>query len=482
MRPSFKSHDGFLGTDHFALPNIGLGIIAAVLLGEGHRVIIRDPQAEGIGFGAMLEFLRAEQPDILGLSVVSMDFSGAVRLGKAVREHLPATRIILGGPHFHNRSDALLDANPWFDFLVVGEGDHTLSRLIAGGFREEACADIPGLVYRNTAAGRAVANGLSVVEDLDALPLPAYHLYPKPLQWYRPAVNNYKRLPNAAIITSRGCPSKCIYCQGSLYRRMVRSNSPDYVLKHIRLLMSEYGIRDLLFFDDVFTLNRRRLLTICDAMIRDKFDLTWGCFVKINRVIDQDVLLKMKQAGCWLIMPGIESGSEAVLDLLGKHQSMDEVRRICHMADQLRIQVRPSFMLGVPGETRETLQQTIDLALSLPVTHIGITYFSPLPGTPVWDNAEQYGAFQRDNTDAIHTTSARIPFVPHGLERKDLEHQMDRLYARFYFRFSWLWRQFRYLDGYEAIKLLRGLLIALRLRVHLLRHGRIGMVLFGRSQ
>lgn len=462
LKPNSPPHKGFLGSNYFTLPNIGIGIIAAILIEEGHEVFIKDPFLEGMDFEDTLSFILNKKIDIVGITTVSMHYEGALQLAREVKKRRQSTITILGGPHFQGIGKECLEKNAFFDYICVGEGDYLISDLIKCNFNVHSFSEIAGLVYRN-ADGKVVSNGMGVTADLDKLPLPAYAHYPMPLSFYTPAVNNYKRLPTTAVMASRGCPSTCTYCQSALFKKNVRYFSVEYVIKHLKFLIENYGIKEIAFFDDIFTIKRSRIIEICDRMIEERLNLTWICFIKANRIITKEILRKMKTAGCWLVMPGVESGSPDVLRKIGKADiKLDTVRRVCQDAYNVGIQTRPSFMLGNPGDTRETMKETMDFALSLPLLHVGVTYFTPLPGTNAWEHISDYGTFDKANHAALNIVASPT-FIPHDLEIEDLEHEVENFYRKFYFRFSWVCRFIRYLDFHEIKKLFPGFLIAMKL-------------------
>jgi len=464
LKPNFSAHKGFLGSNYFVLPNIGIGIIAAILSEEGHEVIIKDPVLEGMDLESTVSFIVDNNIDIVGLTTVSMHYEGAIQSAREVKKRRKSTITLLGGPHFQGIGEECLEKNPFVDYICVGEGDHLISELIKCDFNIDCFSDISGLVYRDP-YGNVVSNGMGVTADLDKLPFPSYEKYPLPISAYIPAVNNYKRLPTVAIMTSRGCPSTCTYCQSSLFNKDVRYYSVEYVINHLKFLIKNYGIKEVSFFDDIFTIKRSRVYELCDRMIEEGLDLTWICFIKTNRIITKDILKKMKSAGCWMVMPGIESGSPEVLRKIGKQDiKLDTVVRVCRDSYEVGIQARPSFMLGNPGDTRETMKETMDFALSLPLLHVGVSYFTPLPGTSSWEHFSDYGTFDKANYTALNHTAAPT-FIPHDLEVEDLEHEIENFYSRFYFRFSWILIFIRFLDIYEIKKLSPGAFIAMKLWV-----------------
>tara|TARA_B100000315_G_C14577919_1_gene588899 strand:- start:2366 stop:3136 length:771 start_codon:yes stop_codon:yes gene_type:complete len=248
-------------------------------------------------------------------------------------------------------------------------------------------------------------------------------------------------------------------------------HSPEYVINHIKFVVSNYGIRDIFFIDDIFTLNRKRLYEICDLMLKENLKITWTCFIKANSSVDEEMLKLMKKAGCWMIQPGIESGSPDVLKILKKGSSFTQVERVCRLADKLGIQIKPCFMLGNPGETKATLKKTFDIALSLPINHISVSFFSPLPGTPVWDNVHRYGDFNPNDTDNVYFSTPIPCFIPHAMKSEDLENKREELYYKFYFRMSNMLRNIKYLkDIHELRRLIKGTVILFKLILGIITH------------
>ena len=469
VTPNFRSGLGLVGSDHYVNPSIGLGLISSILLSKGHDVIIKDPIIEGLSIEQLVDHIIKYKADILGISAVTMNYNNAVQLAENVKIRNNNIPIIVGGPHFYSNIDTIMRDNEFFDFACVGEGDYVIDKLIDANYASEKLSEIEGLVYRKDSI--IFKNPMGICTNIDELPLPAYQIYPKPLKWYKPALYTYKRLPNMMMVTSRGCPSKCIYCQGSIYNKRVRMHSPEYVINHIKFVVSNYGIRDIFFIDDIFTLNRKRLYEICDLMLKENLKITWTCFIKANSSVDEEMLKLMKKAGCWMIQPGIESGSPDVLKILKKGSSFTQVERVCRLADKLGIQIKPCFMLGNPGETKATLKKTFDIALSLPINHISVSFFSPLPGTPVWDNVHRYGDFNPNDTDNVYFSTPIPCFIPHAMKSEDLENKREELYYKFYFRMSNMLRNIKYLkDIHELRRLIKGTVILFKLILGIITH------------
>ena len=171
LKPNFSAHKGFLGSNYFVLPNIGIGIIAAILSEEGHEVIIKDPVLEGMDLEDTVSFIVDNNIDIVGLTTVSMHYEGAIQLAREVKKRRKSTITILGGPHFQGIGEECLEKNSFVDYICVGEGDHLISELIKCDFNIDCFSDISGLVYRD-ASGKVVSNRMGVTADLDKLPLP----------------------------------------------------------------------------------------------------------------------------------------------------------------------------------------------------------------------------------------------------------------------------------------------------------------------
>jgi radical SAM superfamily enzyme YgiQ (UPF0313 family) len=231
-------------------------------------------------------------------------------------------------------------------------------------------------------------------------------------------------------MTSRGCPYHCTFCDSRVFGHSLRTHSARYTLDMIRHLRSRYGIRDLMVLDDNFILRRERLFEICDAMVRDRMDLQWYCMGHA-KVMTEDRLRKIREAGCWIIELGIESGCDRVLEAIRKSTTKAEIANAVSRARAVGLKVKGNFIFGLPTETAESLEETIRFATSIPLSYFQQNFLTIWPGCELSVQPERYGTGSTDWDVLAHQ---RVTFVPHGLTEDELVRASKRAFRRFYLR------------------------------------------------
>jgi len=302
-----------------------------------------------------------------------------------------------------------------FDIAVVGEGELTLVELLHVLHANQPLASVAGLVIRDGETLRATGRR-PFITDLDSLPFPAWDLLEGFPQCYLPAPFKVRQLPAATLVTSRGCPNTCIFCDRSVFGASCHAYSADYVVRQMVELQRRYGIREFSFEDDTFITFKTRLKEICSRLIDLRLDLSWSCLGRVNHVTAENLAL-MRRAGCWQISYGIESGSPEILSLINKRVSLDQVRQAVQLSRKAGIRSKGFFILGHPGETRATLRMTSDFALELPLDDISVSLMTPFPGTELYRRAAEFGTF---DPDWGRMSLLNVVFVPHGLTAEDL--------------------------------------------------------------
>ena len=421
----------------FNSPPLGLLSLAAVLEEAGHRVTVTDSPVHGmtaVDLGPMAADLK---PDLVGFTATTSYHDVAVQGASAIKAALPGVPICVGGPHFNAHPDFLV-RYPDFAFGVRGEGEYTLLEVVQALERGEEVSEIPGVV---TAPDGEVhyAPFRPPVEDLDALPFPARHLLD--LSRYRPLPNDERRLPKASLIGSRGCPFSCIFCDKATFGKSYRARSPEKVVEEMHILARDYGIKDVAIVDSTFTPNKRRLLAMLDAMEASPPPVTWTCSCRANRR-DEKSLRRMKALGCWKIRIAIESGNDEILKRIRKGISKAQFRKTVTAAAKIGFQVKAFFMLGHLGETRQTMQDTLDFALTLPLTDATIQITTPLRGTPLFEECEKHGTLV-SHDDQMYSFFQPV-FIPEGLTAEELQAAHRRFYRRFYLRPKLMWRNLKH--------------------------------------
>lgn len=428
------------------LPPLGLAYIAAYLAQFGHRVHILDANALLLDESGILKNIQHGGPDLIGITATTLSYYSARDLANAIKKYHPLIPIVLGGPHVSGMVPDILSEDV-FDFAVFGEGEVTMHHLVQTLADKGDLNDVAGLAFRS--GNDVVINSpRKPINDLDTLPIPARQLLPD-LKIYKPKAVSYKRLPTTHIFTSRGCPFNCIFCNTSFGKR-VRFHSPEYVVSEIEYLVKHYNIREVIINDDTFIIDRERVYQIFELLKKKGLEISWSCNVRAD-LVDRALLKDMKSAGCWAVALGIESGSQHILDLLKKGTSLEQGIQACRYANEAGLSVRPSFIIGNPGETPETIEKTIRLAMSLPVHFPSFSLMTPFPGTEIWKRADEFGTFDHQDFSRL-SLSSRASFVPRGLTSKFLEDKVKEAYRRVYLRPGMVIRHLKKITGLNDVK------------------------------
>jgi len=441
------NYDYLLTKYYYKLPSLGIGYIAAVLEKNGYDVSIIDKTISMDNMEKLADEIVAMHPDVVGFYCVSETFKNVIHILKAIKEKSPSIITMIGGPHVYGLPAHGMSFE-WIDYSFCGEAEESFLKLLECNFNPEEFVNIPGLIYRHN--NEIKINLMALISDLDSLPLPARHLYP-PLFLYRPSLLAYKRLPATGIITSRGCAHKCIFCHSGKGHFKLRFHSAEYVLEEIKYLKKDFGINELIFFDDTFLINKDRALKICEGIIREDIDISWSCNARVNN-INKDILKTLKRAGCWLIQFGVESGNQEILRAIKKGITLEQVENACRLACKEGLEVKSYFILGHPGETVATLNDTIRFMTRLHAHYASINFMTPLPGTEMWDIADKFGSFDREKLESINYLSDRPAFIPSGLTEEILTNKFREAYLKFYLNPRTIFRHLRTIRGFEDIK------------------------------
>ena len=402
----------------FPIIPMGLLYLAAILEQNDYEVDVLDLLVSRYTKDKIRRKLEQYQPDIVGVTSVTMNYHTASDILKHCKSVNPDVVTVIGGPHVTFASVETLNEAPWIDIVVMGEGEQTLVDIVSG----KKLDYIDGIAFRSD--GVKVTAQRALIENLDELPLPARHLFP---------TSRYHALAShCSLITGRGCPFNCIFCVGSkMGGRRARFRDPKLVVDEIEQGLA-LGFGEVNLEDDLFTLNHTHLHAICDDIIARGLKFKWSVFARVDTV-NPVVLQKLKLAGCDWLCYGIESGNQQILDIVKKKITLDKIRESVKMAKDAGVNVLASFILGLPGETKETLLQTMEFAQELD-TYYGFHVLAPFPGTEVREKADEYGleiltsdwakydanrpvsrtkgASPEDITDALHKYYRGLRIVP----------------------------------------------------------------------
>lgn len=423
----------------------GLGYLAGALLRAGYdQVDLYDGAVETETLAARLD---REPTDIVGISAPTPLIEEAFEAARVARARGAAT--ILGGPHITLMPDDTL-SRAEVDFIARGEGEVTLVEFVraiqanpdwrsAAGAARETFGPILGLSYRDP-SGRIVHNPpRPLAQDLDALPLPAYHLF---------KIDRYTNLqpltdgldPHArayTLVTSRGCPYKCTYCSKPITGSTWRARSVESVVAEWQMLVHEYHATEIGVTDDIWNLDLKRAKALCRALIDTGLNtVPWVTIhgMKVNHT-DRELFDLMKKAGCKRVGFGVESGDEDILKrVIRKAQTLDQVRRAFRDAKAAGLQTMGFFIYGMPGETEETMEKTTRLALELDPDLANFMMAAPYPGTELWNQIQREGKLYARTWSELAIHSDHAHFEIGALDPKLVERKWHEAYRRFYFR------------------------------------------------
>ncbi len=410
---------------------LGLLSIAAYLKEKGHRVFVLDclgPKALK-GIDANIKTILDFRPDTVGFSATTSGFLDGYNMAAKIKETQPGIKTVFGGVHISSIGAVLLERFKKIDFLCMGEGEVTLAELAAG--KEPDTID--GLIWKDN--GRTVTNPQRAhMPDLDELPFPAYEELKGFPKGYNLPLFSYILSPGGTMITSRGCPYQCSYCDRSVFKRGYRYNSAEYIYEHMKYLHTRFGVRHINIYDDLFTTNRSRITKLCDLLISKPLGMQFNCAVRVGQS-DDELLKMLKKAGFLQLSLGIETGDADLMRVHKPGVHLDEVRDTVKRIHAMGLRAKGLFIMGLPGDTAETIRKTSDFSLSLGLDDMNMSKFTPFPGAPVWPTVFETGTFDHDWRKM---NCLNFVYVPEGMDSKET---LDQLYnehvKRFYTDPQW---------------------------------------------
>lgn len=418
-------------------PPMGIMFLASALRQHGYEPVILDGDIEKKPFDKLEQTLKKGDFAVAGLSFTSMTSQGAFKFAKAIKKLNPEITVIAGGYHPTVMIKETL-ADPNFDFLVYGEGEITLPILLdlinGKGKDGVSLENIQGIAFKKD--GQIVINSPRLpIGNLDDVSLPAYDLinidgYSSP---------SSTRKPYTTYIRSRGCPFFCNFCGVQrMFTRQYRCESPQKTIENIDYLVQKFGIREILFKDSEFVINRKSVMDFCDLLVARKYDLIWGCNARVDTV-SMELLQKMKAAGCRQITYGVESGDQKILNDIGKRITLDQARAAVKMTKQIGINCVTNFILGHIGETKETIQKTIDFAKELDADYTVFGSLMAFPGSEIYEKSLANNWFSNGIPRAFTYDDLRLNAT--SMSNRELDEFMRKALLSFYFRPKYVFRR-----------------------------------------
>ncbi|MBN1896583.1 MAG: cobalamin-dependent protein [Candidatus Aenigmarchaeota archaeon] len=431
------------------LPPLGLLYIASVLEKDGHEVVVVDSQFHSWSHERTISECRKTKPDVVGIYCNTSNYTYAVQLADLLKKMGMTT--VLGGPHVTTSPSEVL-SNDGVDYVVFGEGEYAMAELVSYlSGKKKKIAAIKGVGYKDSSGRPIINEPRKFIENLDEIPFPARHLVD--IKKYRPSPNQYKRLPNTTIMASRGCPFNCSFCDTKrIWGRGYRYRSVENVIDEIKHLVNDYGIKDVNFWDDLWGVNKEWVNNFCDAVERDKLDITWTCECRVNTV-SPEILKIMKSAGCWAIFYGVESLDQDVLDAINKKTNVDMIENAIRWTKDAGIEVRANFILALPRETPAKVRKMVGRLKRLNPDYVKFNVLTPYPGTRIYEEIKdgKWGTMVSEKYDKL--TGYFATFVPKGYKNVDEINRIKKYaYRSYYMRPSFIISKMMSVRNYEDLK------------------------------
>jgi radical SAM superfamily enzyme YgiQ (UPF0313 family) len=405
------------------VPPLGLLYVATCLKRAGYNVKVKDAFAECMDWHHFESYVQEEKPDVVGIGGMSPIIDTTF---KAVKLARPYTRhIIMGGPHASLYRERTFEQCPEIDYVIIGEGEQTALALIKAIDSGKTAEGIEGVATKTVSN-----NDRELISDIDMLGHPDRSLIRN--QLYRYPLLKYRRV--TTVMTSRGCPYACTFCDKSIFGSKWRARSVESVLDELDEIVNVHKIQSVIFYDDLFTVNKDRVIGICEGILRKGYKINWKCEGRVN-IIDLDVMKLMKRAGCRIIAYGVESANQEGLDYLNKNTTVEQAIRAFDLTGKAGIQTMAYFILGIPVETFEDELKTIDLAKAIKPTYAQFSILSPYYGTSLYDDAVKKGWYAEVDAQNPMDKDLKRPVIlsDHWNEEK-LQQILKTAHREFYFR------------------------------------------------
>lgn len=428
-----------------AQPQMPLGIsyIAAVAEQLGHKVTLVDADVEELSVNDVIEQIKEIKPDIVGTTASTPIYAPARMILDKTKEFDPNIITLFGGFHITALPERTMKETKSADYGIIGEAEETFKELLDKIENKKDVSNVKGIAYRKD--GKVIINPRrEPIKDLRTLPRPARHL----LKTYKYiwSVPGRGLVPVTSIMTQRGCPFKCIFCGvDTMFPGKTRYREMDDIMDEIENVVKGYGIKHIMFCDDTLTLNKPKVMEMCDEIKKRGLKFTFEGYTRAN-TIDKEMLARLKEVGLVRLSFGVESGNQRILDAIKKGITLEELKRAYAWCHELGIETRCSLMIGHPFETKKTIKQTIDFVnkeLKVYQAYINIT--TPYPGSELYELAKKgYGGLRLLSDDwSEYRRYGNSVMEMNDLSAQDLIKLQKKLYQKFYLRPKIIWYNIR---------------------------------------
>ncbi|MFC1646001.1 B12-binding domain-containing radical SAM protein [Candidatus Omnitrophota bacterium] len=430
-------------------PPLGLSYVAASLINNGHKVIIVDCDAVKDSWESINKAITEINPDIVGFYVMTWTFrqvKGLLSRIKSVKENIIS---VTGGPNVSSFPKETLDFSD-FDFGIQGEGEDAILELINCIETKGDFSRIDGLIWRKE--GQIIENQLRKYKDnLDDISFPSWQSLP--IYSYSDVFTYNKHF--ATMIATRGCPFNCTFCdRKNRMGKAWRSRSPENIVKEIMLLKDNYGIKEFMFFDDNFILDKKWVYRLCDEIKSKDLDINWECRARVD-MVDGELLKSMRKSGCYRIRYGMESADNEILKVLKKDITVEQIKESVKLTKQAGIEIFAYFMMGAPQETEATLRKTIDLALEIDADFTLFSKVILIVGSEIFEWAVDKGFIASDYwKDYLlgNETNPAPSFSTSDLPEKVIDKYISLANKKFYLRPHYIFKRLSSIKTFNQFK------------------------------
>ncbi len=437
-------------------PPLGLAYIASYLEKNKIGVEIIDAHTLEMTIEDVVKEVKKKDPLVVGFTSLTPTFTKVVQAAKEIKKDLPKIKIVIGGHHATIMQEKIIKKHPEIDFIVYGEGEETMSELVLAIKSKKNIKSIKGIVFKEKNI-IVKTYPRPLIKNMDALLPPARHLLPMHL--YKPAPQQYKKLPIAHMVITRGCPFHCSFCSSnSIFGNKIRYPSPQKTIQEIKSIIKKYNTREISFWDDTFTVNHKWLNQFLNNLIKEKLNISWWCYARVD-TINKEILKKMKKAGCWNIFYGVESGNQKLLNNINKGITLKQCEDAVKWTKEAKIETRCSFVFCLPGETPDIAEETIKFALKLDPDYAQFSFATPYPGTDLYKKAKHFGTL---NKNLSQFNVWHPVFIPWGYKnKKEAIKIQKKAFHKFYIRPRYIIKRIKKIRSFADIsKNIEGLKIA----------------------
>ncbi|MFH0839995.1 MAG: radical SAM protein [Candidatus Omnitrophota bacterium] len=364
-------------------PPLNLAYLAAAAEAKGHEVKIIDGEAEAMSLKDMINETEAFKPDIIGITATTPFYHFANELAAGIKQRIAKVPIVIGGPHITILKERAFD--PFFDYAFIGESEESWPLFLERYENGKDISDVKGILYRSGSSVKFTGEA-GPINNLDSIPVPARHL----LRMHNYKMGTLEGLKKfTTIMTTRGCPFKCIFCSTKVFGSRVRKRSPRLVVNEIISIISKHNIRHFIILDDTLTLDKNHILELCDIIEKEKLDITFEGSTRAD-LMDEEIVSRMVKAGLIRISFGLESVDPTIRKIMRKGLPLESYTKANRLTNKYGIETLNSCMIGLPGETVGTIKKTMSyLRNSREIKQANLSIAVPYPGTELYEMAKK---------------------------------------------------------------------------------------------